>query len=150
MQWITTVIALVVAWVAIQQFLLARERFKLDLFEKRFAVYKAAEDFITHALGDGVSHEQLITFYRATYTATFLFGDDITKFLKELATKGNNLWSIRHRQQELAGGSPERMKLGERRQEIINELITTQEQLRNTFSPYLKFKNWKHGMIPLK
>jgi hypothetical protein len=37
---ITAFTAVIVAIVAIQQFLLAKEKFKLDLFEKRYAVFK--------------------------------------------------------------------------------------------------------------
>ena len=45
--YLTAIVAVMVAWIARQQYLLARENFMLDLFEKRFGVYKAAQKFLS-------------------------------------------------------------------------------------------------------
>lgn len=43
---IPSLIALAVAFISFQQFLLAREKFKLDLFEKRMAIYNAVYTYL--------------------------------------------------------------------------------------------------------
>jgi hypothetical protein len=43
----TVAVAVVTLYIAFQQFWLAKEKLKLDLFEKRFAVFAAARDFLS-------------------------------------------------------------------------------------------------------
>ena len=59
---------------------------KLQLFEKRFAVYDATCEFLAHVGRDARPHtmEQLHTFLRETRNAEFLFGEDITSLLGRL------------------------------------------------------------------
>jgi len=42
---IATLIAAIVAWTSFQQHQISKAKLKLDLFEKRFSVYKAVEEF---------------------------------------------------------------------------------------------------------
>ena len=49
---ITVLIGIFVAFVGYQQFKINREKFKLDLFEKRFAVYKGAQVFLSYVMLD--------------------------------------------------------------------------------------------------
>lgn len=48
----TVVLAIFAAYIAYQQYRLGREKFKLDLFEKRFAVFSGTRRFHTHILTD--------------------------------------------------------------------------------------------------
>ena len=47
---VTLLIGSIGGWVAYQQMLIARQKLKQDLFDRRFAVYKAAHDMIVAAL----------------------------------------------------------------------------------------------------
>lgn len=47
---ITVLIGTFVAFVRFMQYRVSRDKFKLDLFEKRFSVYKATHVFLTHIL----------------------------------------------------------------------------------------------------
>jgi hypothetical protein len=47
---ITLIIGTFVAYVGYQRYAINRERFKLDLFEKRFAVYKGVQVFLSYIL----------------------------------------------------------------------------------------------------
>jgi len=65
-------VAAAVAYIAYRQYSLAREKFKLDMFEKRFAVYKATQRFLTVILQDGkVDLEKLFDFRRDTQDLAF-------------------------------------------------------------------------------
>ena len=81
-------IAGAVALIAYRQYRLAGERFKLDMFEKRFAVYKAAQRFLTVIFRDAkVDLDKLFDFRRDTQDATFLFGRRFLRIWVALTSK---------------------------------------------------------------
>jgi len=144
----SAVVSALVAFVGIQQYFLARERFKLDLFEKRFSVFKAAEKFLNDAIRDHhVSHANLVEFDKGTQITSYIFGKDIVGFLADIRTKANQSTSYYESQRPLEGGSPERMDLGQKNHKLLEEFITTQAGLKDKFSKYLEFKKWKFGFL---
>lgn len=89
------IIALIVAIVAVQQLLLSRQRFKLDLFEKRYNVYKATQDFLENIRTDyKVEMDDIIKFRASTQDSVFLFQEDIPNYLKKIYNKAFKLWEI--------------------------------------------------------
>ena len=85
LSFITLLLAAIVAWVGYQQYILARARFKLDLFDKRFAVYKATQIFLCIILGAArFEMGEFWEFRRDTQDAPFLFRDDIVQFLEAI------------------------------------------------------------------
>src|ERR1700733_1277510 len=78
---VAIVAALIAGYIALRQWLTARHRLKLDIFDKRFAVYEATKMLITkrpirpHDLGE---------FYNGTRGAEFLFDGDTRTFLMNL------------------------------------------------------------------
>ncbi len=148
MNYIVPLIAAIVALISIQRYFLARERFKLDLFEKRFATFKAIEAFIDTVISDRrVSSESLQKFDRDTQTAFFLFDQDIVQFINEIRTKANTAHYLREEQKDYEPATPERMELGQKKIKILEELIDEQTKLKYRFSKYLKFRNWKYGFM---
>jgi hypothetical protein len=151
MNTITTFLAVIVAFVALQQFLLARERFKLDLFDRRFAIFKATQVFVNEiichrSVSASESSTWIQQFSKQAQTATFLFDDDLSKFLDDLWKKGNvvavayNLWSDPNRGEGAQDAFQKAVKIQE-------EMIEVQNHLEERFSKYLKFSNWKYGFI---
>jgi hypothetical protein len=144
----TILIAVIVAFIALQQFLLARERFKLDLFEQRFSIFKATATFINDAIRDHkISWECLQKFDKDTETASFLFNQDIVSFLADLRTKANIVTAYHNEHKELEAGSTQRHEIVEKESKILLGFIDIQNGLKNRFSPYLKFSNWKYGFL---
>ena len=82
---LTIIIAAWAAWSAWQQHHVARDKLRLDLFEKRQELFEAVQRAIiaTHDLGK-FDPEDL---RRAALRATFLFGSDVSHYLTELRTK---------------------------------------------------------------
>lgn len=75
-------IAACAAWVAFQQWVIARQKLNHDLFDRRFAVYIAAEKYLAACLNrNGGTQEDTGAFYEATKPAPFLFDNDINEFL---------------------------------------------------------------------
>jgi len=136
-------IAAAVAYIAYQQYGLAREKFKLDMFEKRFAVYKATQRFLTVIFQVGkVDLDKLFEFRRDTQDATFLFGQEIPAYLKRLDVQALNLMAINDELRDLPVGE-ERGFLCRKKTELSGALTGELSELKNVFAPYLRFDKWK-------
>jgi hypothetical protein len=82
----TLVLATFAAYVAYEQYRLGRERFKLELFEKRFGVFAAIRLLLSHIIRDGQLNDlKYVWEYRAAIgEAKFLFNEDITDYLEDI------------------------------------------------------------------
>jgi len=140
---IGVLIAAAVAYIAYQQYSLAREKFKLDMFEKRFAVYKATQRFLTViSLDAKVDMDKLFEFRRDTQDATFLFGQEIPVYLERLDGQALKLWEIVSTYRDLPVGE-ERTRLCKKETELKLALINELPKLKNVFASYLRFDKWK-------
>jgi hypothetical protein len=91
----STVIDLGIVYVAWRQWQTDRERLIHDRFDKRFAVYKATDDFIKKAHTHGVSPQDVLDFYAVTKEAYFLFDEALGSYLEhEILAKGQEIWSM--------------------------------------------------------
>jgi hypothetical protein len=139
---LTIIVGILVAFIAYRQFILAKERFKLDLFEKRFAIYKGVQSLLSYILDQGnVTLDKIFQFRAETQDAPFLFNDDIPLYLKEIDKNAVELWSTNEQRTESKG--EERASLAKRQEELMLSLTGKLPELQNIFSPYLKFKTWK-------
>ena len=83
------VIAACAAWVALQQMIIARKKLNHDLFDRRFAVFTATQDYFVACLNrNGGTHEDTSEFYSATRAAPFLFDKDLNEFLSQTLKAG--------------------------------------------------------------
>jgi hypothetical protein len=94
---LTPIIAIATAYIAYQQWRTNRNKLKLDLFDRRFAVYDAARNLVRDVLTQThPSDEQLVTFRAKTSEASFLLNRDIARYLTdemwEKAAALNRLW----------------------------------------------------------
>jgi hypothetical protein len=139
---LTALIAVALAYTAYQQYRIARERFKLELFEKRFSVFAATRTLLSHVLTNAnVSMEQFFEFRRAVAEATFLFEADITNYLSEIDKKALYL----HTTHELMSQRPpaeNRQKIVEEHHQLLKWLTDQLPELKPKFAPYLKFRAW--------
>lgn len=104
---LTPVIAVVTTYIAIQQYRTNRLRIRLDLFEKRYAIYEGAKDFIFLVVRDGdLPNEAFFKLSDETQDAFFLFGRNVDGYIDILREKGARLKSLRERlsDQSLAVG----------------------------------------------
>lgn len=81
---LTPAVALLAVAVAVAQWRIAKNKLKLDLFERRYAVYQAAVDVMskTDALGV-LSKEEVDRFQVAIRGARFIFDDSVGAYLDE-------------------------------------------------------------------
>ena len=142
-KFVTILIAIWASYIAYQQVRTAREKFKLDLFEKRFQVFSGARCLLSKILVTAnVDLEALFEYRGAIAEASFLFGEDITEYLEEIYRRALRLHTLHQTMDPLPRGD-ERSRLAS---EISNELKWLNEQLpelKKRFAPYLKFAVWK-------
>jgi len=78
------VVALIGAWIAFRQSETARNKLKLDLFDKRMAVYQSARKAIgTAATHGNLSQEQQIEYLQGVSPAQWLFGPEVFEYLNK-------------------------------------------------------------------
>lgn len=78
------IIAATAAWIAFRQFQIARNRLKLDLFDKRIEVYEAVREALSSISRQGnLTQEQQIQYLQGTRTARWLFGPEVFQYLDE-------------------------------------------------------------------
>ena len=71
--------------ITFMQWKLARNKLKLDLFDKRYVVYKACTQFISAISTAGASsNEEQANFLRDTSDAKWLFNLEIAKYINEI------------------------------------------------------------------
>ena len=140
---LTIINALFVTFVIFMQYKLSKDKFKLDLFDKRYAVYKGTQKFLSKILKEAkIEIKDIFEFRGDTQDAVFLFEEDIPVYLKTIDGKALGLWE---KQQSLEG-----IPKGEERSRICREIseferwLTSQlPELKNEFKPYLGFRKWK-------
>jgi hypothetical protein len=82
-------IALIGAWIALQQMLIARAKLNIDLFDRRFAVYIATRKYIVAMLQHkGGTQEDAVAWWAVASSAPFLFDKEITNFIEEVNKRG--------------------------------------------------------------
>lgn len=136
----TLAIASFVAYIAWQQYKTASDKLKLDLYDRRYKVYRGLMDF----LGEGVREprvpkEAFGKFFTTTHEGRFLFGDDIKGFLVQVREK---IGELRHAQEKIDSypDGAERVAAINLDLELLRWVDKQIEQAAAKFEKYLAFK----------
>lgn len=140
---ITVLIGICVFAVAYQQYRLGKDRFRLDLFEKRFSVYKGVQIFLTQIMSDGEAYlDKLFEFRAATQDAVFLFEAEIPAFITEIDRRALRMITIREELEDVPRGD-ERSRAIQQKSELLEWLVNQLPELKGVFGSYLRFRTWK-------
>lgn len=140
---IATLVAIIVASTGYQQHLLAREKLKFDLFEKRFSIYKGVQRFLSVILSNATySMDDLFEFRRSTQDGTFLFRKDIPAYISEIDSKALKFKSTAEQLKDIPKGD-KRNELVQANMQLLTELTDELPRLKEVFAPYLRFDKWK-------
>jgi len=131
----TPALAAFAGWIALQQYRLQHYRLRLDLSQRRFAVFVATRNFALTAVTKlQASDEALLAFDAATAEAPFLFGSDVTEYLSALREGYCELLAIADQRQTHENDAAESRRLGSdwamRRQWFRDELKRAQDVFR--------------------
>lgn len=82
---ITTILAVIGAFIAYQQQRINKHKLRLDLYERRLNIYRSIMSFISTTIQEGeVSLEDTIKLWASTSEAEFLFDKDVKEKINEI------------------------------------------------------------------
>ena len=89
---LTPVIAVIATMIAIFQYRTERQRWRLDMFDKRYPIYNATMTYLASITQNGTATEENRNkFLQDTRDGELLFGPEVSAYLKLLHTKSVNL-----------------------------------------------------------
>jgi hypothetical protein len=95
---LTPVIAILAAYIAWRQHQTAQSKLKLDLYDRRFKVYRGLMDLFAAVLRDvKVLPTDLANYYIQTNEKVFLFDSDIVAFMTHVREKAVELRQIKQK-----------------------------------------------------
>ncbi len=139
-QGIGSIIALLVAYIAFQQYKTAKDKLKLDLYNKRFKVYTAAKKLVGTAVAKGdLKQDDIFSFWIDVNEAQFLFGkigNEIYVYMDLLNKQGFQLNYLGKRIRD-SQDNKEKENLLEKRDELFKWFEDQITELPKKFSKYL-------------
>lgn len=134
-----TIVGVITAYIAWQQWRTSRQRLQFDLYDRRLRVYEAVQELIAKA--SGLQSEDLVEFRRATSEADFLFGElpnPVSSYLDELVKRAeSHAQEQREYRRRAKEQDPECLV---RLVNLAGQIVWSDEQrtaARKEFSPYL-------------
>jgi hypothetical protein len=135
----TPLVAAIAAYVAWKQSSIARNKLKLDLFDRRFAVYDAAKSLIGHiAVTGGVSEDALFSFDSATKQARWLLNEDLDRYLNTTLYEMARLHRTTISELSTADTQELRVRLADRKATQRDLLLKQMAIVNEKFSPFLQ------------
>lgn len=139
---VALVIGVIAAGIAYRQYLVARAKLNLDLFERRYAIFEATWGYLSSAVQGPSSSAFSSPFDNLIPQASFLFGKEMEDYLREASSKMRELRMIE-------------MKAKARGDVIPPEDINRETELNNwfleeartgarkRFGKFLDFEKWR-------
>jgi len=145
---LTVIVALLAVWIAYRNFAVSRERFRLDLFDKRFKVFEAARHLVSQALNAGeLKRSELWAFRAAVIEKEFLFGDAIVEYLNEMDRHAERVYTLGIALQPLQVDAADPAQAAERQRnqkqfmESIDWVAEQIRQLHTRFAPEMRIRS---------
>lgn len=139
---LTPTIAVLGAFIAYWQWLTAQNKLKLDLFDRRIAIYDAARTLIASVKTNGKANdEELRTLESGIRSARWLLDEDIeTYFENELRRKAVELLTLDNELQGLPAGD-QRDKNVRKQSELRSGILDQYNVLDRNFEKYLRLNH---------
>ena len=153
---LTPVIAILAAYIAYQQYvvnkrnsdrqyLLGIKKVNLDLYQKRFRIFKETKQILLEINKNaGIHIVEIRDFNFSVNESKFLFGDGIIQFLQELQEKAIDLTHLTKDLDNINAfpvGSMEREKKIAENRPLITWFTHEYEHVEDRFVKYLNYKN---------
>jgi hypothetical protein len=141
---VTLIIGAIATKITYNQFLVARAKLKLDLFDKRLVIFQKVWAILSEVVSTGTrgrNYGLSTPFNNFMPEAEFLFGPDIAAYLREATAKWIELSGYEFESEQ--SDSSSRAKNAVRVAELRGWFHDEASNVRNKFAPYLDFKNWQ-------
>lgn len=146
---VPALVALFVAWVAWRQFKLGRDKLRLDLYERRFAVYERTLTFYNALIAGSAESLQSESFFqlhldfiKTCKESQFLFESDtgIFQLLEELQSRAFKVTGFKVHGCMVADHPETLLKMSNDATEAISYFDTAIKTLEREIAPYLNFR----------
>lgn len=137
----TAFLGLVASWIAVQQLRLARHRFRLDLFDRRYKVYDATRTFLSTILRNATFTDvELFQFYSGTSDSDFLFGPELVDYLAQIRRRAVDMRLHQKKYEHLPIGYERSQHVDAEHMELLwlNDQILAMTKI---FIPYIGFSH---------
>ena len=134
------VIGAIAAWIAFQQWRVTRAKLNLDLFERRLSIYRATDKYLLESLSGG--SQGFLDSIEGLDAASFLFGSEVSAYLREVHTMRNELRGIDTR----ARANNNMVQFHEiGRHNLLTQWLIDQRKgpCHVVFAQYLDFGKWR-------
>ena len=136
---LTPLIALAVAWIGYQQWKTNHLKLRWEMFDRRMDVFRKCNDVIRSVNRDtSLGKTEAIEFLRYSVEVQFLFGDDVYRYVRELADKCIDL-AVACDGASGNFGPAEVAEHKQRKVELLKWIIVQSEPLADKFRPYMQF-----------
>ena len=144
----TVIIAILAIFIAYQQYIINRRRFKFETFERKMSVYKAFQKFLRDIMREGkTDYLKLAEFYEDASDTIFLFDkpkpildkiEEIYKTANEMIYLSQQLYP-KDGSQGLPVGD-RRSKVAEKESELLQWHVSQLKEVRELFKKYIQLK----------
>jgi hypothetical protein len=141
---LTPVIAIVVAFIAWQQWKTNQQKLNFERYKRRLRVYEEVKKILSIIVRDAkTSTDDLVKFRTSVSEADFLFGPEIPEYIDEIFERGLSLWRWNQEYRDYTQGKPEgydHKKVVDEMQKELTWLIEQFEPAKQKFKKYLHFQ----------
>lgn len=139
---LTPVIGGVAVYIAWQQFQSNRAKLQLDTYDRRLRIYQELLDLLRTVLRNAdASWDDIGKFARGTAEADFLFGDDISTYIRDVYLRSVKLRTANEQYRDHTQETPpgyDHAKVVEEMHTALNWLSEQGEIAKSKFRPYLR------------
>lgn len=143
----TLTVGLIAGLIAYQQWIVSKNKLKLDLFDRRYKNYMAFNKFLTTLLFKQTYEEsELLEFYAGTADSNFLFGSEINDYRGEVSARGGSFVSSL-KALRLENDPVKKDKFRQQFDHDLRWLVDQMPNLQKRFEPYLSYKKLSETSI---
>lgn len=127
-------------FIAYQQSRLAGVKLRHDLFDRRYALYNAAGEFLADNLTEAkISEDKLKEYHRIIRPAAFVFDDDIAAYFKTISSRAQAVLAIMGQMDGMEAG-PERTALAKAKGSDLAWMMDQFDLMPSIFMPYMRLE----------
>jgi hypothetical protein len=136
------VIGGIAAYIAWRQHETAKAKLKLDLFDKRFAVFEQTWKFLSETIQSASELTLNSDFTNVIPQASFLFGPDVETYLRDISSKRTDLWVI-YAKMKSSGDVMVPEDISRHTELMAWFHDEASKGAKQVFTPWLNFHDWK-------
>ncbi len=141
---LTPIIAIIALYIAYQQYLINKRKLRLDLYEKRFIIFKETKNFLLKIIQDEkIATTELQIFIFSTKESRFLFENDISNLIENIVKNSKELSHLvaYFQIKNPSATQTENYEKAEIKMNLSNWFTLQYDNIEYTFEKYLDFKN---------